>query len=201
MQLKDLARGLSLIALAASLMAAGPARAQEEPAPAPVVSTPPAAPAGTATAFGAPGAWVFSFQTADSGSGFFLFHKTSGGNLTFQLNPGVDYFLAPNLSLGANIDYTYNSGPGGGSDFGAGVRAGYNLNINAAPAIGFWPMARFFVMHSHSQSTDTALSIFAPFLWHLVPHFFMGAGPSVYIGLSGLTYTQYGIDFILGGWL
>jgi hypothetical protein len=200
MQLKELARGLSMVTLAASLAAAGPARAQEEPAPAPAVSTPAPAPAGTAAAFGAPGAWVFSSQTADSGSGFFFFHKTSGGNSTFQLNPAVDYFLAPNISLGASLDYTYNSGPGGGSSFGAGVRAGYNLNLNSAPAIGFWPMARFFVMHS-SQSTDTALSIFAPFLWHLVPHFFMGAGPSVDIGLSGLTSTQYGIDFILGGWL
>jgi hypothetical protein len=26
---------------------------------------------------------VFTFQTADSGSGYFLFHKTSGGGSTF----------------------------------------------------------------------------------------------------------------------
>jgi hypothetical protein len=193
MQLRYLARGLSLVVLT---FAAGPVRAQEQPAP--VVSAPPAPAAPpTASGFGDKGAWVFTFQTADSGSGYFLFHKTSGGGSTFQLNPGVDYFLAPSISLGGNISFTHDSG---GNSFGAGVRAGYNLNINAAPAIGFWPMARFFVSHS-PQSTVTSLGVLAPFLWHLAPHFFLGAGPDLNVGLSGPTYTEYGIDFMLGGWI
>ncbi|HXJ19952.1 MAG TPA: hypothetical protein VMT03_06920 [Polyangia bacterium] len=198
MQPRDLARDLSIVAIAvaASLLAAGPARAQEQPAP--VVSAAPAGPPERAAGFGETGALVFTYQTADPGTGYFLFHKTSGGGSTFQLNPSVDYFLAPSISLGATVMFTHDSG--GGNSYGAGVHAGYNLNVNAAPAVGFWPMARFFVIHS-PQVTSTEVSIFAPFLWHLVPHFFLGAGPSLQIGLSGGSYTQYGIDFMLGGWI
>ena len=63
-------------------------------------------------------------------------------------------------------------------------------------------MARFFVVRNdHAHTTATNMSILAPFLWHLAPHFFMGAGPGVDIGISGPNDTVYGIDFILGGWI
>ncbi|HXU64395.1 MAG TPA: hypothetical protein VN962_21995 [Polyangia bacterium] len=183
------------------------ARAEaQEPEPAPTSPPPTAATVTTASAagsgFGAPGTWVFSFETADNGYGFAFFHAQDK-TTTLTLNPGVDYFLAPNISLGANIFFSHTSGDGGGTSFGGAVRAGYNLNLTGD--IGLWPSARFFVVHHPAapdqSSTQTAFGLFAPFLWHATTHFFLGGGPDLNIGLSGGNYTEFGLDFILGGWL
>ena len=45
------------------------------------------------------------------------------------------------------------------------------------------------------------MNMFAPFLYHLVPHLFVGAGPSLSFLLSGGDGSSYGLDFVLGGWL
>ncbi len=192
-----LARGLFVAVAAASLFAGRSARAQEPP-PGPVASNAPDVQPAPADRFGAPRTWVFTFQTADQGTGSFSFHKTSGGGSNISINPGADYFLVPDISLGANIVFTHDSV--GGNFFGAGVRAGYNLSL--LPTVTFWPMARFFVVrYERANTTATNMSILAPFLWHAATHFFLGAGPDVNIGISGYTNTVYGIDFILGGWI
>ena len=196
-----LVRGLLVAVVAATSFAARPAAAQgaaAEAQPAPVVSNSPPPARASGSGFGSPGTWVFTFQTADIGTGSFSFHKTSGGGSTISLNPGADYFLVPNISLGANIVFSHDSG--GGSVFGGGVRAGYNMPL--VDAFSFWPMARFFVVrYDRASTTATDLSVLAPFLWHAAPHFFLGAGPDVNIGISGGTNTVYGIDFMLGGWI
>jgi hypothetical protein len=180
------------VVTAASLYAASPARATEVVANAPDTAPLPE------PKFGSPRTWVFTFQTADQGTGSFFFHKTSGGGSTISIDPGADYFLAPDISLGANIVFSHDSS--GGNVFGGGVRAGYNLPL--IDAVSFWPMARFFVIrYDRANTTATNMSILAPFLWHLAPHFFLGAGPDVNIGISGYTNTVYGIDFMLGGWI
>jgi hypothetical protein len=198
-----LVQGVTLVVAAAatSLMASAPARAQgQEAPPPPEVSAPaPAAAAPAASAFGAQGAWVFTYQTADSGTGFFLFRKTSGGGSTITLNPGVDYFLAPSISVGGNITFSHVSGSS--DTFGAGIRAGYNIAL--LPNASFWPMARFFLtrLADPQHTVVTSFGVLAPFLWHLTPHFFLGAGPHLTVQLSGGTDTEYGIDFMLGGWI
>ncbi|MFL5306954.1 MAG: hypothetical protein ACJ8F1_17190 [Polyangia bacterium] len=196
-------RQVSLIAFlcAGVVLAAGRAYAQEpEPAPA---SPPPAvaasAPAAVGSSgFGAPGVWVFTFQTADNGSGYAFVHKTSGGNTSVSLNPAVDYFLAPNISLGANLSVSHSTG--NGTNVGGGVRVGYNLDI--VQNVGFWPTARFFVEHSGSaHTTNTSIGVLAPFIWHATTHFFLGGGPDLNRYLSNGGATEYGLDFMLGGWL
>jgi hypothetical protein len=189
---KRLVHGVSLAVAAAWLMAAAPARAQEPP---PAVSAPPAATPSPAAAFGAPGSLVFTMQTADNGSGYFFFHKASGGGSSISLNPAADYFLGSSVSLGASLTFTHNSGSA--NIIGAGVRAGYDLSVG--PGLGFWPMARAFV--NHSGSTQVSIGAFAPLLWHLAPHFFLGAGPDLNVQVSGGTSSWYGIDFIIGGWI
>ena len=54
---------------------------------------------------------------------------------------------------------------------------------------------------NHNTNTSTRLQIFAPFLYHLVPHLFVGLGPSFSWRLSGGEGKVYGVDFVLGGWL
>ncbi|HVT10167.1 MAG TPA: hypothetical protein VHO67_22060 [Polyangia bacterium] len=191
---------LTAFVLAGVILAAAAARAQEpEPAsPPPAVAASGSAPVTGPGGFGAPGVWVFTYQTADDGSGYAFFHKYSGSASTVTLNPAVDYFLAPNISLGANLSFSHSTGSG--NNFGAGVRAGYNLDL--AGDIAFWPMARFFVEHYGSaHRTDTSLGVLAPFIWHATTHFFLGGGPDLNRGLSNGGYTEYGLDFIIGGWL
>jgi len=197
------------LALVAFLMAglfAATASAQEPepappPAPPPAAATVSAAPA-AASGFGAPGTWVFTFETADNGYGFASFH-VQDKTTTLTLNPGVDYFLAPDISLGANIFFSHTSGDASTTSIGGAVRAGYNLNLTGD--IGLWPSARFFVLHHPSDpgqpGTQTTLGIFAPFLWHATTHFFLGGGPDLNVGLSGGDFTEFGLDFMLGGWL
>jgi hypothetical protein len=193
--------GLAFTARASAQEPAEQAAPAEAP-PATTVTTAPATAGGGG--FGAPGTWVFTYDTADTGSGYAFFHTVSGGQTTIELNPGVDYFLAPNISVGGNLFFSHSSGGGNGapssSSVGADVRAGYNLNLT--DSIGLWPTARFFVVHHPAPvGTTTAFVVFAPFIWHATTHFFLGGGPSLNVGLSGGDYTQFGLDFILGGWL
>ena len=54
---------------------------------------------------------------------------------------------------------------------------------------------------NHSTNTSSSFGIFAPFLYHLVPHLFVGVGPSFSIQLTDNNGKMYGLDFVLGGWL
>jgi hypothetical protein len=151
--------------------------------------------------FGGTGQWVFSMETADPGSGSFFIHG-SNGNATISLNPAVDYFIASNISVGGSVNFSHDSNGAGSTTVGIGARAGYNLNITGQ--VAFWPSLRLFAEHvnaNHTGASDSSFGVFAPFLYHLTPHFFLGAGPDFNLGLSGGSYTEYGIDFIIGGWL
>ena len=55
--------------------------------------------------------------------------------------------------------------------------------------------------HNTGSSSTAALEVFAPFLYHVAPHFFLGAGPFLSYLVKGGPDTQYGLDFVIGGWL
>jgi hypothetical protein len=193
----------SLLALAL-LASPRAAQAQDTPPPPPPPSSggngfAPVAPAGGG--FGGTGQWVFSMETADPGSGSFFIHG-SNGNASISLNPAVDTFIASNISVGGSVTFTHDSGGAGSTSIGIGARAGYNLNLTGQ--VGFWPSLRLFAEHqnaNHTSSSASSFGVFAPFLYHLTPHFFLGAGPDFNLGLSGGSSKEYGIDFIIGGWL
>jgi long-subunit fatty acid transport protein len=140
-------------------------------------------------------------ETADPGSGSFFIHG-SNGDATISLNPAVDYFIANNVSVGGSVSFSYDSSGTATTRVGIGARAGYNLNLTGQ--VGFWPSLRLFAEHvnaNHTGSSDSSFGVFAPFLYHLTPHFFLGAGPDFNLGLSGGSSKEYGIDFIIGGWI
>ncbi|HSS40014.1 MAG TPA: hypothetical protein VLT58_14700 [Polyangia bacterium] len=196
----SLSRVLIAFVSTAAMLAARGAHAQEPEAAPPPVSASTSAPAPVGPGgFGAPGVWVFTFETADNGYGSAFFHKTSDGPTTIQLNPGVDYFLAPNVSVGGNLFFSHSTGSG--NNVGVGARVGYNLAL--VDNVGFWPTARFFLIHygGSTPSTATSFGVLAPFIWHATTHFFLGGGPDLNVALSGGSSTEYGLDFILGGWL
>jgi hypothetical protein len=152
--------------------------------------------------FGATGQWVLSFRTTDDGGGYLFFHKNSPGDWAISLHPSIDYFITGNVSLGATFGFFYTPAGTGRTTVNLGARAGYNLTIN--DHIGFWPSAGFGLNvdnEMHNTTTSTTFGIFAPFLYHLVPHLFVGVGPSFSVLMSGGSGKTYGIDFVLGGWL
>jgi len=51
------------------------------------------------------------------------------------------------------------------------------------------------------STSHTYLGIFAPFLYVPAPHFFIGLGPTFNQGLSGGTGQDFGLDFMIGGWI
>jgi hypothetical protein len=53
---------------------------------------------------------------------------------------------------------------------------------------------------NNTTSTNTWLTIYVPFLFHLAPHFFVGLGPSAQLHLSGGGGNEWGLDSMLGGW-
>ena len=155
-----------------------------------------AAPARVDNGFGAPGQIAISGEMEG--------HLHNGWEL--RLHPALDYFIAPNVSVGGALGITYDH-PGSPSPSVTTVevaaRVGYNLNI--VDRISFWP--RVGIAYSHTSvasspstsSSSTALTLFAPFLYHLVPHLFVGAGPSFGLSLNG-GGNSYGLDTIVGGW-
>ena len=203
-------RASTIIALTFALLtASGGARAAEEASsddgapfaggaakgPAPFAASPSAG-------FAAVGQWVLTMKTTGD-DGYVFFHRPSGGgDWELALHPAIDYFIINSVSLGATFGYYYSPAATGTTRIDLGGRAGFNLNIN--DHLGFWPMAGF-VLHfqsaDHGHDTSTALQIFAPFLYHLVPHLFAGLGPSVSVQTSGGNGTSFGVDFVLGGWL
>jgi hypothetical protein len=190
--------------LATLALGASTARAQEPSAtpaennPAPFARVAPAA-----GGFGATGQWVLTMQTAFGGSssGFLFLHKTSGGGSEIAVHPAADYFLTSTITVGGVLGV--DSASGGSTTLDIGGRAGLNLNINGY--LGFWPTAGVFASHTsnpdHSSSSSAGLEIFAPFLYHPAAHFFVGLGPSFDISFNNNQQKDFGIDFVIGGWI
>ncbi len=196
---------ISLPAFTLLALGASQARAQDsfstappgEATPAPFAAT--AAPGG---GFGAIGEWVLTMQTAFGGTsgGFLFLHKASGGGSEIAVHPAVDYFLTHAVTVGGVVGIDYASG--GSTNLGIGARAGFNLNIN--DRVGIWPTVGVFGSHTsnpdHTSSSSAGLLIFAPFLYHLAPHFFAGLGPSFDMSFNNNQQKDFGIDFVIGGW-
>jgi hypothetical protein len=139
--------------------------------------------------FGAPGSIAISGELEG--------HLHSGWEL--HLQPAFDYFIATNVSVGGLIGFTHDSGNPARNAFDIGVRAGYNLAISEP--VTFWPTAGIFIHREFGTagSTSASLNIFAPFLFHLVPHLFVGLGPDFELPLNGGS-TGYGVKTVVGGW-
>jgi hypothetical protein len=141
-------------------------------------------------AFGAPGQWAIT--------GDFEGHIRNGWEL--RLHPSLDYFIAPNVSVGGLVGLTYDSGNPSTTTLDLGARAGYNINV--ADRVSFWPKVGIIYHHFSSggnSSSSTSLELFAPFLFHVVPHLFLGVGPFFDLPLDS-GGNSYGLQTVVGGW-
>jgi hypothetical protein len=182
------------------------ARAQELAPPtaassAPSGGTASASPA--AASFGVAGVWVISVQSYNAGSAtpsLFFAKQASGGESVF-IQPGLDYFIGNGISVGGVVGFGYTSGSPATTTVNLGARAGFNQALNEH--VSFWPTLGIDGSYSHNtgSSSEAKLEVFAPFLYHVAPHFFLGAGPFLSYLVKGGPDTQYGLDFVIGGWL
>lgn len=143
----------------------------------------------------------------------------------FVVAPALDFLVIDGLSLGGSLLFgvlspAHGSGQGVSETlFGIAPRIGYNIPITSV--VSFWPKAYFgyttATASSGNQSASTnqtAVGLYAPFMFHLVPHFFLGLGPNVSTQISNNespagggsnisepTVTQLGFEVTIGGWM
>ena len=146
-----------------------------------------------------------------------------GSTTTLQLHPAVDYFVMDNFSFGGFLGLDYTSNPGGHSTtFSIGPRVGYNIPISDRFSI--WPKAGLSfastsqtvdqrqivlpngststVSSSSTNSSNLALNLFVPVMFHPVEHFFLGFGPALDVDLTGdVKTTTIAGRLTIGGWL
>lgn len=216
---------LSAVALSLSLCSfvSTPVRAQEAapPPPATSVGAPPAP-----GAFGSQGQLVIStdIPVHTTEPSLFLIHESAsmGGSssTSYGIEPSLDYFVAPNVSVGGALGVAYGSNSAGG--IGTSVsstlievaaRAGYNLALT--DTLSLWPRVGFSYEHISAGGSNAAdvsgyslsLTVFAPLLWHPTQHFFVGGGVIVATelvskinGASTSKLTDVGIEGVLGGY-
>ena len=133
--------------------------------------------------------------------------------VSFQ--PALDYFVAPNVSVGGALVITHgDSGSGSGSETAVGIlaRAGYNLHL--APIVSFWPQLAIGYLHdsfsgggASGSGYSVPLQLFAPILVHVTTHLFVGIGPafstdllSKVEGMDAGKITDIGISSVVGGY-
>jgi hypothetical protein len=139
----------------------------------------------------------------------------AGSLTTITLGPAADLFVIRSLSVGAHVlwQHTAASGAPSTDSLTAGLALGYAVRMTEA--FSFWPKVSFDYRHASTLALDPAtlveeevssdamvVGIFAPVLFHPVPHFFVGLGPNFQAAVirSGSNDTEYGLMFTLGGW-
>jgi len=166
---------------------------------------------GAAPLFGATGQLAISSDAALS------IRKRNDDGTRLELVPAADYFVAPSLSVGGFVRIGYETaGDGHTSEFAIGPRVGYNIPLS--DMFSFWPKAGLSFGTStttyrlntgpntftdaSTSSSGMAINLYAPFLLHPVPHFFLGFGPFIDAGLGGdARATEFGARLTIGGWL
>lgn len=135
------------------------------------------------------------------------------------LRPGVDYFVAPRVSIGGQLTLGYTAGGSyTGTDrstttLGFLGRVGYCHPLT--PKLSVWMTGALVYQYARRAVEDEdpvsgqelAVLLTAPLLIHLTPNFFLGAGPSFGTTLMSTVdgedvgkVTAIGVTSIVGGW-
>lgn len=163
----------------------------------------------TGGGFGSPGRLVISADASAS-----LGYATYGdSNLVFfTLEPGADYFIQQNLSVGTALRIRAYSGEIGEFEYdntaiGLNVRGGYNIPLG--DRLSVWPKAGLTLQLGDEAvlplagvlNTDATLvlDIYAPFLFHVGSNFFVGGGPRLDLGIGDDVGVVLGLFTTVGG--
>ncbi len=161
----------------------------------------------------------------DIGGTWTSFDGTGSSSSSVGISPSFDYFVADHFSLGLELDITSATGreAAGTSyssqSYGGAGRIGYDIPIASGASVFLvGDVGAGHDSYAHDDSSGNSNSyaedyvyvgLFAPLLFHLTPHYFVGIGPSithdVARSLEGSTYsnlsTRVGVSFVVGGWL
>jgi hypothetical protein len=142
-------------------------------------------------------------QLVISGEDFLGFAKENNAGWRMTIQPSVDYFVVPNISVGGVGAFIV-----GNNSFREqliGLRAGFNVNVTEN--LGAW--ARVGVAYDHQTVPGTTpqrsisttwLTAYVPITYHIVPHLFVGLGPYYNLKVGGDGNTGYGVSSLIGGW-
>ena len=142
---------------------------------------------------------------------------TSSSTTTFFLRPAVDIFVAGGLSIGGQVSLSYYSVDDSNSSttsIGVVPRIGYNIPLGSKASI--WPRVGADYYYTSYSSTSGypstngytfTFAAFVPFLFHPVPHFFIGGGPTYstdlvaqYDNVDTTRFSQFGVQSTIGGY-
>ena len=149
------------------------------------------------TAFSGP---LLAITPASPGAA--LGYESNSEALFLSINPSVDYFLQENLSVGGSVGLA--TALADGPDLmilALRVRAGYNIPMSEK--ITVWPQLSLGLGHADFGLADTTffeVAINAPFLYHVSPHFYIGAGPGLTTLLGDDTSVTLGGSTVIGGY-
>jgi opacity protein-like surface antigen len=138
-----------------------------------------------------------------------------------MIQPSLDYFVIPNLSIGGAVGVAHGTGAVGVPDVsGTGIlveaRVGYNIPLNDMFSI--WPHLGIGYEHvsvdfngGSGSGYRVPLIVTVPVLWHPADHFFLGVGPTLTtelansITVNGQSMdqqktTDVGLTAVLGGY-
>lgn len=146
--------------------------AELERAAEPVPAKHSAAPVGRDEDFGATG------QIVPLGSVSFSYETGNGGRSDITIAPGALYFIMDNLAVGAMVGISHQ-GTSAGSTNAVAFEPMAAYNIPLADKLTLFPQAGISFDHAfgHFSATIVTLDAFAPVLYHITSHFFLGAGP------------------------
>jgi hypothetical protein len=178
-------------------------------------------------AFGEKGQMVLTAATTGS-VGSNTYSSSSASRTSVDLEPGFDYFVMNQVSLGVDSFATYSAGTSfdasgvqtntSSSSFGIGIRPGVVLPL-VRGLLSLWVQGElgYGVVHikqdSPAGSNDhdknrSWVRVQAPLLVHATEHLFLGVGPYLFTELSDTDQfhyendaTEVGATFVLGGWI
>jgi hypothetical protein len=217
-----------------SLVEPAPASAREPPPAESPSSAPPDPLPKPEARFGDEG--VMAFTGALSASfGHLGYSSADSSSTSVSIQPAFDYFSGPSFSEGISALFRYTDSSSGIDitdktlTFGVTVAAGANLWLG--DRVSFWPKLSFGVWQSRSTLSaplggsisvngtafplgpDTVITqnaafvqLYAPFLFHVTRHFFVGFGPDGYVDIVHSANSIdnrrrfLGASSTIGGW-
>ena len=166
--------------------------------------------------FGEPGEVVISGATQTSFV-YSTFHPGGSSQASAFVSTAADGFVVHGLSLGARFAFAHSAPDGAPyqEDVTIGPRVGYNITLSDRWSV--WPdaFASYGVSWNEGgpiEGYNISVGIFAPILFHPVPHFFLGLGPMASTNVSWVPnggfehfervqITDISLAADVGGWI
>ena len=206
------------------------------PSPPPPPPLPPS-PSSSGPHFGDAGVFVITADSGIA-IGSTEYSQSAARVFSVTVSHGLDYFVTRHFSIGADAGVSYGTSRGYGADsslveetvtsFAGAARLGVDLPLS--DTVSFYPRLSLGIESVHRASTLVAgsslsvaanpvgaptetqvgpyVNVFAPFLLHAAPHFFVGLGPAIFHEFGkantdpnvGGERTTIQARMVVGGW-